>query len=183
MSVNDDLLYLRHEEQLIRDAVDRNVPILGVCLGSQLIAHALGARVYPNSAKEIGWAPVYWTDAAARDPLFGGLRGPETLFHWHSETFDLPEGAQLLASSDACRNQAYRIGRNVYGLQFHLEVTPPMIADWCQQDANCGDMQELNRPIDPFLAADRLAELATLVFGRWCELIKVTEKMRQQQIG
>src|SRR6185369_13447209 len=167
MSANDDLPYIRQELDLIGDAVSLGKPILGVCLGAQLIAKALGARVYANDVKEIGWYPVYWTPAASRDPLLSGLDNPETVFHWHGETFDLPSGAELLAYSDACRHQAYRVEKNIYGLQFHLEVTPEMIADWCSQDANYGDVQEITTPIDPYAHADRMKELAALVFGRW----------------
>ena len=170
MSVNDNLSYLREEERTIREAIARRVPVLGVCLGSQLIAHALGSHVYPNSIKEIGWFPVRFTRRAGEDRLFAGL-GEETVFHWHAETFDLPPDAELLASSAACRHQAFRIGSNVYGLQFHLEVTPEMIADWCDQDANCGDMREIGGRIDPHRNADRLRTLSRQVFGRWCELL------------
>src|SRR6058998_356519 len=165
MSANDDLPYLRRELDLIGEAVSLGKPILGVCLGAQLIAKALGARVYANAVKEIGWYPVYWTGAASRDALLHGLAAPETVFHWHGETFDLPSGAEWLASSSACRYQAYRVGENIYGLQFHLEVTPEMVADWCAQDANCGDQREIETPIDPYVNADRLKELAALVFG------------------
>jgi GMP synthase (glutamine-hydrolysing) len=171
MSVNDDLPYLRQEMRMIAQAISYGKPVMGVCLGSQLIARALGASVYPNPVKEIGWFPVHFTTAAGEDALFRGLREPEMIFHWHGETFDLPHGAELLASSDACRHQAFRVGKNVYDLQFHLEVTPEMIADWCLQDANCGDMRELTRPIDAHANAARLAELSRQVFGRWCELI------------
>jgi len=171
MSVNDDLPYLRQEMRMIAQAISYGKPVMGVCLGSQLIARALGGSVYPNPVKEIGWFPVHFTEAAGEDALFRRLRGPETIFHWHGETFDLPHGAELLASSDACRHQAFRVGKNIYGLQFHLEVTPEMIVDWCLQDANCGDMRELTRPVDPQANATRLAELSREVFGRWCELI------------
>jgi GMP synthase-like glutamine amidotransferase len=171
MSVNDDLSYVRQELEIIRQSVERRRPVLGVCLGSQLIARALGGRVYKNPVKEIGWFPVCFHESARSDLLFAGLEAPELIFHWHGETFDLPPGAQLLASSEACRNQAFRCGDNVYGLQFHLEVTPEMIADWCAQDANCGDVHELDAPIDPHANAARLAELSGLVFGRWCDLL------------
>ena len=166
MSVNDPLPYLRREESYIRDAIGRGTPVLGVCLGSQLIAHALGAAVRRNPVKEIGWFDLDFTAAAARDPLFAGL-SRETVFHWHGETFDLPPGAELLASSQRCRNQAFCIGDAVYGMQFHLEVTPEMVADWCRQDANCGDIRELDAPIDPLAHEPRLACLADAVFGRW----------------
>ena len=146
-------------------------PVLGICLGAQLLAQSLGAKVYRNTEKEIGWFKIYFTDAADRqDALFTGLDREETVFHWHGETFDLPAGSDLLAWSDACRNQAFRHGQ-VYGLQFHLEVTPEMIADWCRQDENCGDVGELTAPPDPGFNENRLGELSRLVFGRWCQQI------------
>jgi GMP synthase-like glutamine amidotransferase len=106
MSANDDLPFIHRELEIIRQAVALDRPVLGVCLGAQLLARALGARVYHNTAKEIGWAPVYWTGEARRDPLLNGMESPETLFHWHGETFDVPAGAEHLAWSDTCRNQA-----------------------------------------------------------------------------
>ena len=172
ISANDDLPYLRRELEIISEAFERGTPVLGVCLGAQLIAKALGAGVYPNATKEIGWAPVTFTEAARLDPLFAGLSGPETVFHWHGDTFELPARAELLASSAACRNQAFRAGDRIYGLQFHLEVTPAMIAQWCEEDVKCGEMREAREPIDPQAHGARAGELARLVFGRWCELVK-----------
>jgi GMP synthase (glutamine-hydrolysing) len=171
MSVNDDLPYLGTEMELIRQAMARRQPILGICLGAQLIARALGATVRRNSAREIGWFDLRFTAAGGADRLFHGLSA-ETVFHWHGETFDLPPGAELLASSDLCRNQAFRIGETVYALQFHLEVTPEIIADWCIQDENCGDVRELSSPIDPFCNEPRLAELSAQVFGNWSEMLQ-----------
>jgi GMP synthase-like glutamine amidotransferase len=171
MSVNDDLPFLRVETEFIRQAVARRQPILGICLGAQLIARALGAAVRRNPVKEIGWYRLACTEAAAGDPLFRELNA-ETVFHWHGETFDLPPGAELLASSDLCRNQAYRIGERVYAMQFHLEVTPEIVADWCAQDQNSGDVSELEHAIDPSLHAARMAVLSALVFGRWGEMVR-----------
>ena len=171
MSVNGRDSWIAAEVGYAADAMARGTPVLGVCLGSQIMATALGAPVYRNPVKEIGWFPVHWTDAASTDPLLAGLSAPETIFHWHGETFDLPSGADRLAYSQRCRNQAFRMGPKAWAFQFHLEVTPAMIADWCDEDANCGDVRELDHAIDPCVNAPRLAELAALVFDRWCALL------------
>jgi GMP synthase-like glutamine amidotransferase len=171
MSVNDDLPWLRLEERLIGEALGRRQPVLGVCLGSQLIAKILGAQVYKNHRKEIGWFEIRLSGDGEQDRLFSGLSPVETVFHWHGETYDLPPGAVLLASSEACWHQAYRMGDSVYGLQFHLEVTPDMIADWCTHEENCGDVRELSAPLDPYRNQARGTELADVVFGHWCDLL------------
>ncbi len=172
MSANDDLSYLRRELALIRNAVAAGKPVLGICLGAQLIAKACGANVYPNPVKEIGWFPVSKTPAGREDPLFARLRDPEMVFHWHGETFDIPAGAEWLAFSDACPHQAFRLGASVYGLQFHLEVTPGMIAGWMREPANEADVRGLRNVIDPYAHADRLREVAGAVFGRWVEFLR-----------
>ena len=123
MSVNDEvaLPWLIGEKRFIAEVIAAGTPVLGVCLGAQLIASALGARIYSNPEKEIGWFPI----EAASPPTPDSFRFPATIdvFHWHGETFDLPAGAVRLASSPGCANQAFQIGRAVIGLQFHLETT------------------------------------------------------------
>ncbi|NDP48957.1 MAG: amidotransferase [Sulfuriferula multivorans] len=123
MSVNDEeqLPWLREEKRFVAEAVASNKAVLGICLGAQLIASALGSRVYPGSEKEIGWFPVFAEPALSNTFVFPAST---EVFHWHGETFDLPAGAVHLASSAACRNQAFQIGARVIGLQFHLETTP-----------------------------------------------------------
>ncbi len=124
MSVNDGstVPWLADEKQFIRKLISKGVSVLGVCLGAQLIASAMGARVYRNLQKEIGWFPV--KGIAPANPSAFRFPPSALVFHWHGETFDLPPGGALLAKSDACENQAFQIGPNVLGLQFHLEMTP-----------------------------------------------------------
>jgi len=125
--------FLRQEDELIREVVARGTPYLGVCLGAQLLAKALGARVYPNQVPEVGFHEVELTPSGRHSPLFSGFPGRFWAFQWHEDTFDMPEGAQRLATGLYCRNQAFRYGTNAYALQFHLEATPEMIADWCRR--------------------------------------------------
>jgi GMP synthase-like glutamine amidotransferase len=119
MSVNDEaaLPWLVAEKQFLADVLDHGTRVLGICLGAQLIANSLGARVYRNAEKEIGWFPIETTPES-------GLPDNLQVFHWHGETFDLPRGAERIASSRGCANQGFRIGDTVLALQFHLEVTP-----------------------------------------------------------
>jgi len=136
MSVNDEdrLPWLVSEKQFIHDAVLRGIPVLGVCLGAQLVAAAMGARVYRNSVKEIGWFPVRAVPAPADSFAFPGEC---PAFHWHGETFDLPAGAIRIAETEGCKNQAFQLNRNVIGLQFHLETTPESVSallENCRED-------------------------------------------------
>jgi len=132
MGVYDEAEYsfLRDEHRFLTRVLGHGVPLLGICLGSQLLAKALGARVYRNPQKEIGWYTVDLTPAGAADPLFAGLSSPVSVFQWHGDAFDLPAGATPLASSPLCTHQAFRYGDRVYGLLFHLELTPDVILSW-----------------------------------------------------
>lgn len=124
MSINDEQEHpwLIAEKAFIRQAIEAGKPVIGICLGAQLIASSLGARVYPNNEKEIGWFPVQ--DIASNDNSTFHFPSSAEVFHWHGETFDLPPGAIRIARSEACANQAFQIGKSVIGLQFHLETTP-----------------------------------------------------------
>lgn len=166
MSANDP--DMAPELALIERALEDGIPILGICLGSQLIAKALGARVYRNAELEIGWFPIHPTPAAAGDPVFRQIPGDPTVFHWHGETFDLPRGAEWLAWSDKCRHQAYRYGSKVYGLQFHPEVDAEMIVDWWTQPVNCADAGTLTEPVHP--AAFDQEGLARAILDAWMAL-------------
>lgn len=138
MSVNDEgrYAYLAAEKVVIRNALERRMPVLGVCLGAQLIAAAAGSRVFPGARPEIGWAPVSLTMEGRQDALLSSLAQQAEVFHWHGETFDLPRGAVRLAFSALTMNQAFRLGQTAYGLQFHLEVDLPMIQAWMRAYPN-----------------------------------------------
>ncbi|GGF24603.1 hypothetical protein GCM10011339_10890 [Echinicola rosea] len=131
MGVNDekDYPWLIKEKSYIRKAMDMDKTVIGICLGAQLVASSLGARVYQNPVKEIGWFPVQKSKEAIGNPLVGSLCDTFTVFHWHSETFDLPRGATRLIESPACKNQAFVYGDRIIGLQFHLEISPQAIRD------------------------------------------------------
>lgn len=132
MSVNDEdrYAYLAKEKAIIRQALQQHIPVLGVCLGAQLLAAAAGARVFPGVRPEIGWEAVTLSDAGRDDPLLAGVAELGAVFHWHGETFDLPAGAVRLASSVVTPHQAFRLGDRAYGLQFHVEVDAQMIDEW-----------------------------------------------------
>src|SRR5262249_23488652 len=146
-SANDQTLWMQQEYRLIEGGLAARKPILGICLGAQMLARALGANVRQNLVPEIGWHPVYPTPAPQSDPVLSALdRSP--LFHWHTETFDIPQGAERLCYSEGCTNQGYRYSNFAWGLQFHPEVTPGMIGTWLAEDAACA-VPEVQHPIDP----------------------------------
>jgi GMP synthase (glutamine-hydrolysing) len=165
MCANDSLPGLAAELTLIKQAIAAGVPVLGICLGAQLMAKALGARVYRNPQPEIGWAPVHLTSAGRRDPIFQGMESPAQFFHWHQDTFDLPSGAEVLAYSDRCRYQAIRYGESAYGIQFHPEVTAGMIAGWCADPLSSADLDAIDLPMDP--QAFDSGPLARHILERW----------------
>ena len=131
----DTYPWLFRETKAIRQAVDEGKAVLGICLGGQLLAKALDARVHLGRATEIGLIPISLTAAGKTDPLFAGLPHIEAV-EWHDDMFDIPSGAISLAGSEGCANQAFRFGKYVYGLQFHPEVSPAMLADWIQHDSS-----------------------------------------------
>lgn len=138
MSVHDEAVHswLKTEKQCIIEAIQAGKRVLGICLGAQLIATALGARVYANTQKEIGWFPVVYSTALLPPALAVELPEAQTVFHWHGDTFDLPAGAICFAATPATRNQAFLIGHNVMGLQYHFEVTPESLGEMVKHGRN-----------------------------------------------
>ena len=169
--------WLAPEKRLLRDAVEGGVPVWGVCLGAQLLASALGARVYRGELPEVGVLPVELTAEAADDPVFAAAPASFPALQWHGDTFDLPEGATLLARSAAYPNQAFRVGAS-YGLQFHIEVPLSLATDWGEVPAYAHSLESTLGPgaLDDLLAAVAEQEnvtvpLARALFGRWLEQV------------
>jgi len=133
MSVNDDLPWIEPVLQLICQAVDKDIPVLGHCLGSQLMCRALGGQVMRNSVKEIGWGAVTIAQTPIARHWFGSTERFDA-FHWHGETWSLPADAQLIAGSEVCAHQAFALGPHL-GMQFHIEMTEPVIRRWCYDGA------------------------------------------------
>jgi GMP synthase (glutamine-hydrolysing) len=170
--------FLHDEMRLIQAAVEDKRPVLGVCLGGQIVAAALGAKVEKNPrGKEIGWDPVRLATEAKSDRLFGGVAETILPFHWHGDHFELPSGAVTLANSDKTPCQAFRYGDNVYAIQFHLEVTRDSVAGMAEAFAKELDREKISAP-EMIAAHDThgraLVEIAERVFGRWAAPIQGT---------
>lgn len=135
--------FLKDEEKLIRKALIEDIPMLGICLGAQLIAKTCNAIVEKAPEKEIGWYRVKLTSEGQKDVLFQGLPKNMHVFQWHEDTFEVPSNGVLLVQSDKCKNQAFRIGNHVYGLQFHVEVTKNMIKEWTEDAPMNIDVQRV----------------------------------------
>jgi GMP synthase (glutamine-hydrolysing) len=179
MSATDDaeLPWLVEEKRVIGDAVRAGTSFWGVCLGVQLLAASLGARVYPGPTPEVGLLPVALTDDARADPVFAGASSELVTLQWHGDTFDLPEGAVHLASSPAYENQAFRYGR-AYGVQFHLEVSSEMAREWAEVPEYVASLERtLGRAEAPaFLAAieeraDVMRAEGRALFERWLDRV------------
>ncbi len=178
--------HLNHEIELIQSALTKNLPILGICLGAQLIAKALGAKVGRNPTKEIGWYDLQVTDAGRSDPIFSHFGPTEKMFQWHGDTFEMPKGAMHLARSPFCENQAFRYGENVYGLQFHMEVDEPMIHRWMQVSPNKEEIAGLSDSIRPEMILQethhyilRLKELGLRGFSAFMNLFGIPKKFHR----
>jgi GMP synthase-like glutamine amidotransferase len=177
MSVNDDLPWIPAALRLIRGAVETEVPVLGHCLGGQLMSRALGGTVGLNPQKEIGWGRVDVEASEQARAWFGDLRGFLS-FHWHGETFTIPPGGVRLASSPYCGNQAFALGKHL-GLQCHVEMTPEMIRRWCESGKRelerpaCTAVQtagEIESHLQPRLAV--LNAVATRLYDKWIAGLK-----------
>ncbi len=176
MSVNDPLPWVGQELELISKARALDMPVLGHCLGGQLISKALGGAVTKNPVKEIGWHPVRNSDTAGAAHWLAGLADQNTLFHWHGETFSIPQGAELILENDNCAHQAFAIG-NTLALQCHVEMTAAMVREWTtlyqQEIADpAGAVQSAAAMTTDLDARIRAAQqVADVLYGRWLQPI------------
>jgi GMP synthase (glutamine-hydrolysing) len=177
--------HLTHETEILRRAIEREIPTLGICLGAQLLAVALGARVHPNPVPEIGWYPLSLSATAAGDPLFRHLAGDAAVFQWHAYTFTEPPGTEHLASTASCGNQAFRYGDFAYGLQFHLEVDRELIRTWLELSESQHELdalggaahaQEIERQTSVYL--ERSQAQATHVFDAFIRRVGARRTFR-----
>ena len=177
--------HLTTEIAAIQDALRRDIPVLGICLGAQLLAAALGANVRPHTVREIGWYRLHPTSAAQSDPLCRHFDGSQHVFQWHAYTFDLPPGAVHLASTPTCPNQAFRYGDRAYGLQFHLEADEHLIQRWLhvpesrtEAEASGHDHALEHILRDTHGHAPQAGLLSERVFGEFLELFGFRRKLR-----
>ena len=168
-----DYLWMLDEIRFIRAVIDAGNKVLGICLGSQLMSAAMGAKVYPNDYHEIGWFEIQWNEAAYKHPLAYGVSSHSKVFHHHGDTFDLPENAVLLASSKGCKHQAFAIGNTVLALQFHMEVNKELIEDMMFHSAELvpGTFVQDRKQIDDGIydVMQNHTDLASLLENIYCD--------------
>ncbi|OVE81403.1 hypothetical protein BVY03_03745 [bacterium K02(2017)] len=179
----DEYPHLKTEIDLIQEAVKMEIPVLGICLGAQLVAKALGSQVYANNEKEIGWYDVSLTADGKKDPLLSHLHSTEKIFQWHGYTFDLPTDSTLLATTTGCKHQAFRYKDKVYGFQFHMEVDEAMILRWLDVPIHKKELKELAGKIEietikseTELYIDRLKDISEVTFGNFISLFNIKKK-------
>ncbi len=180
--------HLLQEIKMIEEAIQKDIPVLGICLGAQLIAKTLGAEVQINQEREIGWHALELKEEAKKDPLFKHFKNKQPIFQWHRDTFDIPKGAVQLAQSSLCKNQAFRYQEKVYAFQFHLEVDKNLIERWLQ----VSDHQEILESVKEKMSVEKIRreteenistsiDLSKKVFSEFIKLFGFSKKFQRLQ--
>ena len=179
----DQYTHIKTEIKLVEEALKKNIPILGICLGAQILAHVLGSEVRKSVEKEIGWLDVELTNNGENDPLLAHFKKKEKVFQMHGDTFDIPKTAVHLAQSEICPSQAFRYGDKVYGLQFHLEVDEAMILRWLNNSQNQKDilvsngkysMEQIRQETEIYLPNS--LNLSEKTFAKFIDLFSLKER-------
>jgi GMP synthase (glutamine-hydrolysing) len=177
---------LQTEVEVLREAIDRDMSVLGICLGAQLLAKALGGSVCRNPTREIGWCDVELTEEGTKDPVLSTFASRQRVFQWHEDGIQLPGGVSHLARSPASEVQAFRFGEHAYGFQFHLEVDSPLIDRWLTVPANQPILEAEKGNIDPELireqtreSIDELQALSVQTFSRWVDRFELAPRRRR----
>ena len=183
----DKYSFLEAEDDFIRAVLECEVPFLGICLGSQLLAKACGAHVTKAPQREMGFMPIHITNEGKEDVLFQGVDNGLQVFQWHEDMFEVPDGGQLLAKSDSCPQQAFRMGPNAYGLQFHIEITQKSIFDWSERYFDLS--QKKNRVAMEAMATDyyrkkeAFQSQAYLIYNNFVKILKKSKGKRKFHLG
>ncbi len=168
--------FLKKEDLFIKEVLKEEIPFLGICLGAQLLAKACGARVMKAAQKEVGWYTVDLTKQARQDRFFKRVESPLTVFQWHEDTFEIPDGGVLLATSALVRNQAFRVGSCAYGLQFHVEVSLNMVREWMKSEKSL-DAENILR--QGGIVRETLERQAAALFNNFRRLAESTARVKR----
>lgn len=184
----DKYPFLKEENVFLQGILKRGIPFMGICLGGQLLAKASGSKVGRSPEKEIGFAPVQLTPAGKKDPLFEGVTGSLDVFQWHEDMFEVPSAGTLLASSSVCPNQAFRVGKCAYGVQFHIEITDKSIREWSDEYSQASDRTFAQRKKtmleDYQKKKDQFHDVADKIYANFLDIILTSQchKVTKSQV-
>jgi GMP synthase (glutamine-hydrolysing) len=169
--------FLKKEDDFISRLLVEEIPFLGICLGAQLLSKACQGRVFKSDTEEIGWYTVNVTREGRRDILFYGLPARLTVFQWHGDTFEIPEGGKLLVQGKTCNNQAFKVGHYAYGLQFHIEITPDMVNSWMEDQKDKVNTKRIKRIAEE--KQDIIEKQAGIVFSNFQRIMESSLRIKR----